>query len=102
MVTPHADDWKYYYEQALINEQAPVNPLPNWNVPEAWAPAPLHVMSIATRVCVFCGDSNQWDSYQEYIEHFWRWEWEGESYHEPSTKEEFDLIYSLCLAWSPS
>ncbi|QPX62672.1 hypothetical protein SEA_XITLALLI_27 [Microbacterium phage Xitlalli] len=91
-------DWKEYYEQ-LLPEDQPVNPLPNWEpLPEFLAPLPLHVMSIATHACVFCGEGPIWSSYEEYREHFYAYEWEGERYHAPSDPEKYYLVASLCTA----
>ncbi|QDF16978.1 hypothetical protein HWC33_gp25 [Microbacterium phage TinyTimothy] len=93
-----SDDWKYYYEQ-LLPELRPINPLPIWPIEEPnWVKAPLHVMSIAAHACVFCGEAPTWESYQDYLRHFYEEEWEGERSHNPSDEEHFLLVASLCLA----
>ncbi|QQO39317.1 hypothetical protein SEA_PINEAPPLEPLUTO_31 [Microbacterium phage PineapplePluto] len=101
MAEYHEADWKQYYEAALqSNTLTNKNPLPDFvPLPVGFAPAPLHVMSIATHVCIFCGDGNVWSSYQEYVDFFYEAEWEGDPSHTPSDEATFDAVYSTCLTW---
>lgn len=77
-----------------------VNPLPIFTPDEALnlAAAPLCVVDVATRECVYCGGSPVFPTYADYLDNFWRYEYEGEPYHAPVDEEYHDLIDSLCLA----
>ncbi|QJD52772.1 hypothetical protein SEA_UNPHAZED_28 [Microbacterium phage Unphazed] len=94
------DDWKAYYEQRLEDADKPIkNPLPVWEpLPYFWASAPLHVMSIATHACVFCGQAPIWSTYEDYLDHWRENEWEGDPYHVPTPRYHYNLQDSLCLA----
>lgn len=59
---------------------------------------PLHVLSLESHECIFCGEAPIWDTYAEYLEHWYLNEYEGERYHEPSTEESFEWVTSSCLA----
>lgn len=76
------------------------NPLPAFNVDDDgnWAALALCVMSIETHRCIYCDAEPVWDAYDEYVEHFWTMEWEGEPFHEPNSEDDFDRVCSLCLA----
>ncbi|QRI44937.1 hypothetical protein SEA_BLUERUGRAT_27 [Microbacterium phage BlueRugrat] len=92
------DDWKAYVEPLL--EPLPLkNPLPAWEpLPHYIAKLPLHVMSVATHECVFCGEKPIFDSYEEYRKHFYEFEYEGERYHAPDSELKYHIIASLCTS----
>lgn len=58
----------------------------------------LHVMDVQTHECVNCGESPIWDTYAEYVDHFYANEWEGERSHVPDEEEQWEYINSTCLA----
>lgn len=92
-----SDDWKTYKEP--LQFEPPVkNPLPNWEpLRKGYVNAPLHVMRISDRACVFCGEGPIWTTYEEYVDHFYKYEYEGERHHVPGEEGDYYLVASLCL-----
>lgn len=77
-----------------------LNPLPAFTFEDAdnIAPLPAHVLDIATRRCVYCGEAPVFASYADYLDNFWRYEYEGDRYHAPDDEDHYTVITSLCLA----
>lgn len=74
------------------------NTLPIFNEgDERWVNAPLCVLDVTTHKCVHCGAGPVWDTYEEYVEHFWSEEYEGDRNHVPTPEEEYHLVFSLCV-----
>lgn len=81
-----------------------VNPLPAFNIDDVddgernWAALALCVLDIETRRCIYCGQRAVFDTYAEYVAHFWAFEFEGDPWHGPDDEDDFDKNASLCLA----
>lgn len=77
------------------------NTLPVFEYPELnIAPLPMHVMSVETHECVHCGEAPIWDTFEGYEDHFWKYEYEGERYHRPDDREEWEAFTAACNAAS--
>lgn len=75
------------------------NTLPVWTVEDdRWADLPLHVHDVVTHECIHCGDAPIWDSYEAYLEHWYAFEYEGDPWHAPSERDEWELGSNLCCA----
>lgn len=95
--TSRWDDANIERSLTSARRYAQPNTLPVWNAgDEFWAELPLHVVDISTRRCIHCIEAAIWDTYEEYVAHFWANEFEGDPHHGPDEREEWELASALC------
>ena len=76
-----------------------MNPLPVFNVEDpTFIKAPLCVLDLETKTCIYCQNASQFGSYQSYLENLWACEYEGNPLHQPMPEDDYTLIYSLCVS----
>lgn len=76
-----------------------LNPLPAFDSPNtAYVSLPLHVLDIETHACIYCGSAPIWDTFEEYVAHFWEFEFEGEPGHTHDDEDQFEWFAASCLA----
>ncbi len=74
-----------------------INTLPVFEYAELnIAPLPMHVMSVETHECVHCGEAPIWNTYAEYVEYFFAYEYEGDRWHAPDEQEEWEIFTAAC------
>jgi hypothetical protein len=78
-----------------------VNTLPTFEAYNTrFRPRPLHVMDTDTRVCVLCGDTYTYESYQVYLDSY-RENYEGPwlaGPYNPAEENDFEWWASSCRA----
>ncbi len=57
---------------------------------------PAHVF--VNRTCAYCGDSENSESYAEYVERWYDTVFEGEPGHTPDSEEVWSYLHSTCLS----
>lgn len=67
---------------------------------DRWVELPAHEFPVPYAFCVHCGEPQQPSSfltYEEYVEHFYANEYEGDPGHAPESREDFEYVRDSCL-----
>lgn len=66
---------------------------------DRWAELPAHEVPVPFAFCIHCGEPQlgTFVTYEQYTDHFWAFEYEGEPGHAPEDREDFEYVRDSCL-----
>lgn len=85
------------YGAEIVREGAKPDPRPLLDAPEGYDPLPAHEIDPDTGVCRHCAAPEHGESYDDYLDHWYTHEYEGDPSHHPTRPELFDFLATSCL-----
>lgn len=74
------------------------NTLPAFHFEGNWAPLPMHVFNVATRRCVHCGEGVTFKDFEDYVDWYMDFEYEGQRLDPEKMRDDFEKTHALCIA----
>lgn len=88
------------YGGEILRETDPTiaDPRPLLDPPDGYVALPAHEIDPASETCRHCAAPAEAETYAEYLEHWFRYEYEGEPSHGPRSEERHAYLVGTCSA----